>query len=1620
MALSHDQSRIQVGDPTDVKYYVYVAVILVVCLLVFCAAVGNGLLCFVILRSKHLRHMSDLYIASLATADLLMCLIVFPFSAVHELNPSIHLNTNICEIMLFLESSLCAVMIYTMSVICMDVCFYVKQSFETLHSITRNKIRTLIACIWGAGFLLCAVPSVLNELGVGLLQTDGDTDTCTLFREKMYTANVSGAVIFLLPFLWCIYVYVEVLVRVRALEAVRRSYRKAQLQFDTKQYDLPKVGLFTVTDMHRGILTLGIKLFVFFCSWLPFFVVKVMHSICHNDCAGLLAQSIVTFLPYVSSWVNPFIYGMLNKRVHDRLKHLCTCCHPESRLHRFSSTLYFKTLRLPNTHFPQYSPDDITPPTNTPHMSMSMDEETQRPGKNLFFPMNPKMSIKQGKCYRCVSIAEPGLERIMSNNMLTAMQEASSSSVDNYTNVASQICFKDKSCGHRHAEALAEVRHLLMTHQEDARLSSILKTSNPDFDHTKSEKPRARLMKIPIVWDTELPQADEEITKQSQGKDNHTNEFCRPQKSSRENVRCQSCQKRPDSAEGAQFPLGSASSPETFLNDVDGVSENMNALRYKTKLTNLNKESSLSLGARKKSRHTRDMQSSRKHIRQRSKQGSVKSTSKSISTDDLLPELDENNLKVVPRQSSKSGVQHKGTLLSPRQHLLEEQEGSLLSTRSITKSDGVMETEEGSDLRGEAVNTRFKSNSLEDRRLPQMRGTSSSRLDRERQRQHNELTRDEIKKRLRSEQKTATATLDSEIQHSFGITTQAHAWSERISATGSPGPGDTQQGTVHVDDKARDNSNISFENVGPAAPFDSDTIHQDTICITEFVRDSSFLCLHVGCETALVHGRSNSQQLPDTDPVKAKANTQKSQNVSEEGEKKAFDTPLKLKGNTTRTVKPCIQKLTYQNLLKLEGDTTSKIPPSDSVVAVASWTDSQDDLSTQEYKPDKKTPMNASSNRSPRISPVAWSNCTQRSVRSNPLAAQGGNLKNRVTSPTATSDSFCSSGPKPSKIPRSPGCGSLQVPRGNSPCPVLSESPKGLRREFSCTADSTHQYTACSVINSREKSKVPVRESPLLSGKKSTQSLTRESPHQVGKRNSDIPVRESSQPRSRKRTQSLTRESPRTVQKGKSEIPVRESSLPRSRKRTQSFTPESPRTVQKGKSENPVRESSLPRDTQSLTQASPRLTDKRKSEVLSITGKKGTQSLTSFQIRTEVQESSLLAGKRSTQSLNREPDSLVSHRSSRVPMRESPYLTASSGPKLQRLDSSYPTASGVPECIKWNSSHPYPDESESPPELRPDSPRTNLKIPNTLSWNFPHPRERKGADSAEWASSRPKEIRNPEVRRREAVHSSGKRSTHIPIGGSPNPISERITKLKTQESTFNRHSEAVDMHMMTKSEAGGMSDKSCSSEDVGNARTTQSIGSGDGVGKADTDDDDESVYFTDSLSLRNLMRVSSSENDDYDTENFWGIKTLNPRSTGRRSEVHVQPRPAMAEAGTWECSSLSSYSTLSSLFESQPQGVWAEVLSDPRLNDSSSSEDEEASKAESSSDEIFHSLSRHTLDSAKRNLKKTHYLPRPGSRVTSPTNRPARSREETAAPTSPSPGSRGQRRRGPKPIPRRK
>eukprot|EP00918_Siedleckia_nematoides_P083857 GHVU01183824.1.p1 GENE.GHVU01183824.1~~GHVU01183824.1.p1 ORF type:complete len:583 (+),score=13.33 GHVU01183824.1:535-2283(+) len=122
---------------------------------------GNSLVILAVLTSHKLRTVTNMFIVSLAVADLLLGVVVLPFSSAKEVLHQVWVFGNIwCSIWLAVDVLLCTASILSLVAISLDRYLAISRPFRypTLMSPMRGRI--LVAMVWVASFAICFPPLI--------------------------------------------------------------------------------------------------------------------------------------------------------------------------------------------------------------------------------------------------------------------------------------------------------------------------------------------------------------------------------------------------------------------------------------------------------------------------------------------------------------------------------------------------------------------------------------------------------------------------------------------------------------------------------------------------------------------------------------------------------------------------------------------------------------------------------------------------------------------------------------------------------------------------------------------------------------------------------------------------------------------------------------------------------------------------------------------------------------------------------------------------------------------------------------------------------------------------------------------------------------------------------------------------------------------------------------------------------------------------------------------------------------------------------------------------------------------------------------------------------------------
>lgn len=310
-------------------------------LLIFLSVAGNILVCAAIYTDRGLRRLGNLFLVSLAVADLFVASLVMTFAGVNDLLGYWIFGAQFCDTWIAFDVMCSTASILNLCVISLDRYIHIKDPLRYGRWITRKVALTTIAGIWVLAALISFVPISLglHRPPQPLVYNAGGQNypTCALDLTPTY-AVVSSCISFYVPCLvmigiYCrLYCYAQKHVKnikatTRRIDSPRNSSclgrkrkdKTGQVNSDVQieihnHHNSP----YHVSD-HKAAVTVGIIMGVFLICWVPFFCINIVAAFC-KTCIPDITFKILTWLGYSNSVFNPVIYSIFNTEFREAFK----------------------------------------------------------------------------------------------------------------------------------------------------------------------------------------------------------------------------------------------------------------------------------------------------------------------------------------------------------------------------------------------------------------------------------------------------------------------------------------------------------------------------------------------------------------------------------------------------------------------------------------------------------------------------------------------------------------------------------------------------------------------------------------------------------------------------------------------------------------------------------------------------------------------------------------------------------------------------------------------------------------------------------------------------------------------------------------------------------------------------------------------------------------------------------------------------------------------------------------------------------------------------------------------------------------------------------------------------
>lgn len=391
--MEDNSSQSDILVPDERPWHVIFSTLLMV-LLILTTIVGNVFVIMAVFSYKPLRIVPNFFIVSLATADLLVALIVMPFHVSNNIAGEWIYGTVFCDVWLTFDVLLCTASILNLCVIALDRYWAIHDPINYAQKRTVKRVLVMILIVW----LASAIISVPPLFGWGEMDNGGLFDPvngiCMLTNEKGYVLY-SACGSFYIPLCVMSFVYLKIYLatkkrlrqRCRAAAATkmavmsaavntsvpstddndetdvlnnRRSQvnqndtsspsngpSKEQLQNSLRTVRKRKSMLNFFEEKQRISLSkerkaarmLAIIMVTFVLCWIPFFLMYLILPFC-SSCIhpGKSVEVLFVWLGYVNSTLNPVIYTVFNTEFRKAFHDIFSCSKGRSRFNSMTRT----------------------------------------------------------------------------------------------------------------------------------------------------------------------------------------------------------------------------------------------------------------------------------------------------------------------------------------------------------------------------------------------------------------------------------------------------------------------------------------------------------------------------------------------------------------------------------------------------------------------------------------------------------------------------------------------------------------------------------------------------------------------------------------------------------------------------------------------------------------------------------------------------------------------------------------------------------------------------------------------------------------------------------------------------------------------------------------------------------------------------------------------------------------------------------------------------------------------------------------------------------------------------------------------------------------------------------
>ena len=274
---------------------------------------GNSFIFLAFYRNRRLRTITNFYVVSLALADVMMATFSFPFQAIASGLRKWPFGYNFCQLTGFVVQYWAQVSLSILVLASVNRYFCVVKPIKYSVLFTKRKTITSILGVW---IFLCVQTLIYVSATPVIFRWIPHSLYCRTTFHNERSERIS------FMFFACFYTILMSVV-VFSYYGIHRV---------VKQHNMAVVPSLQVENSQRRIKTQEIKsswaLFAavlgFSISWSPFIIMSILEFGFQVSIPSS-AQSIYPLFSSISAWINPIIYGVMNRAMRNEFRNILFC-----------------------------------------------------------------------------------------------------------------------------------------------------------------------------------------------------------------------------------------------------------------------------------------------------------------------------------------------------------------------------------------------------------------------------------------------------------------------------------------------------------------------------------------------------------------------------------------------------------------------------------------------------------------------------------------------------------------------------------------------------------------------------------------------------------------------------------------------------------------------------------------------------------------------------------------------------------------------------------------------------------------------------------------------------------------------------------------------------------------------------------------------------------------------------------------------------------------------------------------------------------------------------------------------------------------------------------------------